>query len=91
MAGTADSRLYAGDARGHKKNVPGRFGRVYISSSAPESERIDTPRCVCLILQYLLQSCSRGGGQWRTCATSDYEPRPVWTSLPTISFTKEGR
>jgi hypothetical protein len=23
-----------------------------------------------------------GGGQWRTCATRDYEPRPVWTSLP---------
>jgi hypothetical protein len=40
--------------------------------------------CVCLLLQYLLQSCSRGGGgeQWRTCATRDYESRPVWTSLP---------
>jgi hypothetical protein len=28
--------------------------------------------CVCLLLQYLFQSCSRGGGggeQWRTCAT----------------------
>jgi hypothetical protein len=23
-----------------------------------------------------------GGGQWRTCATRDYEPRPAWTSLP---------
>jgi hypothetical protein len=23
-----------------------------------------------------------GGEQWRTCATRDYEPRPVWTSLP---------
>ena len=23
-----------------------------------------------------------GGGEWRTCATRDYEPRPVWTSLP---------
>jgi hypothetical protein len=40
--------------------------------------------CVCLLLQYLLQSCSRGGGgeQWRTCATRDCEPRPAWTSLP---------
>ncbi len=39
---------------------------------------------VCLLLQYLLQNCSRvgGGKQWRTCATRDYEPRPVWTSLP---------
>ena len=28
--------------------------------------------CVCLLLQYLLQSCSRGGGgEWRTCATRD--------------------
>jgi hypothetical protein len=41
--------------------------------------------CVCLLLQYLLQSCSLGGGEgqwsllWRTCATRDYEPRPVWT------------
>jgi hypothetical protein len=23
-----------------------------------------------------------GGGYWRTCATRDDEPRPVWTSLP---------
>ncbi len=23
-----------------------------------------------------------GGGLWRTCATRDDEPRPVWTSLP---------
>ena len=23
-----------------------------------------------------------GGGQWRTCATRDDEPRPLWTSLP---------
>ncbi len=23
-----------------------------------------------------------GGKQWKTCATRDYEPRPVWTSLP---------
>jgi hypothetical protein len=39
-------------------------------------------------LQYLLQSCSRRGGgeQWRTCATRDYEPRPVWTSLVVCVF-----
>jgi hypothetical protein len=29
-----------------------------------------------------LFACGGGGGQWRTCATRDYEPRPVWTSLP---------
>ena len=23
-----------------------------------------------------------GGGYWRTCATRDDEPRPVWTILP---------
>ena len=40
--------------------------------------------CVCvLLLQDLLQSCSRGGGgEWRTCAMRDDEPRPVWMSLP---------
>ena len=44
--------------------------------------------CVCLLLQYLLQSCSRvcGGEQWRTCATRDYEPKPVCTSLPTTHW-----
>jgi len=41
-------------------------------------------QCVCvLLLQDLLQSCSRGGGgEWRTCAMRDDEPRPVWMSLP---------
>ena len=40
--------------------------------------------CVCvLLLQDLLQSCSSGGGgEWRTCAMRDDEPRPVWMSLP---------
>jgi hypothetical protein len=28
-----------------------------------------------------------GGEQWRTCATRDYEPRPVWTSLPVVFIT----
>jgi len=36
-----------------------------------------------LLLQDLLQSCSRGGGgEWRTCAMRDDEPRPMWISLP---------
>jgi hypothetical protein len=44
-------------------------------------------RSVCVQKYYckldLLQSCSRvGGGEWRTCAMRDDEPRPVWTSLP---------
>jgi hypothetical protein len=45
---------------------------------------------VCLLLQYLLQSCSRGGGggKWRTCATRYDEPRFVWTSL-TITHKAE--
>jgi hypothetical protein len=41
---------------------------------------------VCLLLHYLLQRCSRGGRgetmEDMTCATRDYEPRPVWTNLP---------
>jgi hypothetical protein len=43
-----------------------------------------TERCVCLLLQDLVQSCSHGGGggYGRTCATRDDEPRPVWTRLP---------
>ena len=28
------------------------------------------------------------GGRWRTCATRDDEPRPVWTSLPTESVAE---
>jgi hypothetical protein len=39
--------------------------------------------CVCLLVQYLLQSCPRGGrGIVEDMATRDDEPRPVWTSLP---------
>jgi hypothetical protein len=41
-------------------------------------------RCVCLLLQDLLQSCARGGGgEWRTCAMRYDEPRLVWTRLTT--------
>jgi hypothetical protein len=50
--------------------------------------------CVCLLLQDLVQSCLRGeGGIWRTCATRDDEPRPVWTvwtSLPTTHLVNSG-
>jgi hypothetical protein len=49
----------------------------------------NSQRCVCLLLQYLLQNCSRragGGGTMEDMCyvytTRDYEPRPVWTSLP---------
>jgi hypothetical protein len=44
-------------------------------------------RVECLCVYYwstyykVVRLCG-GGGQWRTCATRDYEPRPVWTSLP---------
>ena len=30
-----------------------------------------------------------GGGEWRTCAMRDDEPRPVWMSLP-ITHTSVG-
>ncbi len=26
-----------------------------------------------------------GGGEWRTCAMRDDEPRPVWMSLPSLA------
>jgi hypothetical protein len=29
-----------------------------------------------------------GGGEWRTCAMRDDEPRPVWMSLPITHYGK---
>ncbi len=47
--------------------------------------------CVCLLLQDLVQSCLRGeGGIWRTCATRDDEPRPVWSNLPITHLVNSG-
>jgi hypothetical protein len=31
-----------------------------------------------------------GGGEWRTCAMRDDEPRPVWMSLPITHWVVEG-
>jgi hypothetical protein len=31
-----------------------------------------------------------GGGEWRTCAMRDDEPRPVWMSLPITHFDRQG-
>ena len=43
--------------------------------------------CCCLLLQYLIQSCARGGRriveEARTCAMRYDEPRLVWTRLTT--------
>jgi hypothetical protein len=44
---------------------------------------------VCLLLQFVFYYCRTyykavrvgGGGEWRTCAVRDDEPRPVWMSL----------
>jgi hypothetical protein len=45
--------------------------------------------CVCVFITAVpiakLFAWGGGGGQWRPCATKDYEPRPVWTSLPITS------
>jgi hypothetical protein len=45
--------------------------------------------CVCVLLQCVFITAvpiaklfARGGGEWKTCATRDYEPKPVRTSLP---------
>jgi len=41
--------------------------------------------CVCVLYYcrtYYKAVRVGGGGDWRTCATRDDEPRPVWTSLP---------
>jgi hypothetical protein len=40
--------------------------------------------CVCYYCSTYYKAVCVGGTQWRTCATRDYEPRPVWmwTSLP---------
>ena len=46
--------------------------------------------CVFYYCKDLLQSCSRGGGgEWRTCAMRDDEPRPAWISLP-ITHARPG-
>jgi hypothetical protein len=45
---------------------------------------------VCLLLLCVFYYCRTydkavrvgGGGEWRTCAMRDDEPRPVWMSLP---------
>ena len=81
-------RLFAGEApprpgpqtpERHKWRVSPPASEVLVKVSLAHS-LIDV--CV-LLLQDLLQSCSRGGGrEWRTCATRVDEPRPVWTSLP---------
>ncbi len=43
-----------------------------LAAASPTGRNLEV--CVCLILQYLLQSCSRGGrGIAETCATSDDE------------------
>ena len=40
--------------------------------------------CVCVYYCTTFDKAVRvgGGGEWRTCATRDDEPRPVWTRLP---------
>jgi hypothetical protein len=48
------------------------------------------PWCVCLLLQYLAVRVG-GGGQRRTCAARDDEPRPVCTSLPNTPKCTRGR
>ena len=43
-----------------------------------------TTQCVCFYYcsDYYKAVDVGGGGEWRTCATRDDEPKPVWTSLP---------
>ena len=71
----------------HSTHTAGRRAAGALSLCQAESRNtIHECVCVCvLLLQDLLQSCSRGGeesgGEWRTCAMRDDEPRPVWMSL----------
>jgi hypothetical protein len=45
--------------------------------------RIQARVCVFITAVPITKLFAWGGGkQWRTCATRDYEPKPVWTSLP---------
>ena len=53
--------------------------------------------CVCLLLKDLLQNRTYckvvrvgGGGEWRTCAMRDDDPRPVWMSLLITQAVREG-
>ena len=46
------------------------------------STAVDTSAAAACNYYYKAVRVCVGGEQWRTCATRDYEPRPVWTSLP---------
>ena len=84
---TQGAPVFPGSSRlGNEPKTPGWL--VQDPTTSPSGDLIPTIRGsgahpgrgwhgVCLLLQYLLQSCSRvcGGEQWRTCATRDYEPR----------------
>jgi len=67
---------------------------VYVSDSLSKIDRVCVFMCVtgtvCLLLQdrvcvyycrtYYKAVRGGGGGDWRTCAMRDDEPRPVWIS-----------
>ena len=56
---------------------------VYVSDSLSKIDRV----CVFMCVFYYCRTYYKavrvgGGGEWRTCAMRDDEPRPVWMSLP---------
>jgi hypothetical protein len=57
---------------------------VPIKYSVPFTKLFRVPDRVCVYYCSTYYKAVRvgGGGWWRTCATRDDEPRPVWTSQP---------
>jgi hypothetical protein len=56
--------------------------RVLSSHRRPQYSTDASNVCIYYCSTYFKAVRVGGGGQWRTCATRDAEPRPVWTSLP---------
>jgi hypothetical protein len=67
------------------------------SVSVPNPPPHGMSRCTCIKCVFItavpitkLFAWGGGGGQWRTCAKRDYEPKPVWTSLLVACYSIAG-
>ena len=68
----------------HSVSHPGTQA-AHAASSGPACHSEGVTRLVCVFYYcrtYYKAVRVGGGGEWRTCAMRDDEPRPVWMSLP---------
>jgi hypothetical protein len=89
LHGDVEIREYLRDAAGSRSLVfdlsivHDRFG----SSTHVQQNRAISPKTKNVCVFYYCRTYYKavrvgGGGEWRTCAMRDDEPRPVWMSLP---------